>query len=160
MGFRDSAEDLLAARAAKARVAVAVAREQDQVELAAREFQEERAARLAATASPEEAAASIVWLLDRLEEQLRWASDQFRRFEVQSQILLVRQHQPVAVSEMDQRVWGCRAKCGDESWTSREDTELVVQSPCVPVKLIARPYALVMEDTFPAVLRLADDEEG
>lgn len=125
-----------------------------------REGEEKRAAGLAATADADEAAAAIGWLRERLEEQLRWASDEFRRVEVRGQIRMLDLHRPVPVDGLDQRVWGCRAKCDGESWTCYGDGQEVVQSPCLHVKLIARPFGVGLAEGFPAHLRLGEDEGG
>lgn len=122
-----------------------------------REREEQRAAALAATADVEEAAAAIGWLRDRLVELLRWADGAFRRVEVESQLRMLALHKPVPVEGWDRQVYGCRAKCDGESWSCYTDGEEVVRSPCLHVKLLARPFDGLAEG-FPAHLRLPDDE--
>lgn len=111
----------------------------------------EKADRIAATASPEQAAAAIAWLRERLTEQLQEPVTDFRRAELEGARDILDLHPPAPLEGTDQQVWECRAKCDGESWTCYGDGQDIVEAPCEHVKLLARPYAGRAD--FPEVLR-------
>jgi hypothetical protein len=118
-----------------------------------RQREDDEAARLAATASVEQAEAAIAWLRALLELQLgnaRDRGDEFRIAELGGLLVILDRHEPEDVEAWDRRVWHCRAKCSSESWRCYTDGQEVVASPCATVLALARPYAAAPD--FPEVL--------
>lgn len=110
------------------------------------------AARLAASASPQEAAAAMRWLRAVLEEEARNAVHVRRETEVLAQLEILSMHGVAATDDSERRVWHVRAKCVGESWRVYTDGENVVEAPCRHVRLLARAYAGC--SGFPEVLRV------
>lgn len=116
-------------------------------------WRRDRDARVAATATPEEAAAAIAWLRGRFATDIKWAPDVRTRAAVGGLAQILDMHPVAATTDYERDVYECRAKCTGESWECEDaNQEVVVEAPCLHVRLLAVGYADL--DDFPAALRL------